>query len=493
MRNVNPGDLEQLAKLIDGKGGVGDKLKGVFTQASALGVSSTLSPLKPLAHWATDNGPDLRKRAAFARLEDGDPKAGIRWAGFTTEEIKKYQGQGPTPSTLLLANSLAASDDPKASGFQRKSNESFNDWVERVEAHAIAQIPGLTPHEETIKFLVGAYNEVTGITSTGVRTIFMGSTLTRVLVQNSIVESFGSTRARAWVQSVQNSTYRVLRSFNATRVTAVARRIRDWNPALRSLSAPGTWLPTRLVGFASQNPLIQRLGNAPGFTALRNWGVNRGWTRLGELGFMSNPLLGRLTPNGAISFFLGSNSLAERFGGLTHSDQQVTKAAQAGLVRVGRNAFAASRGANIGRGASLLRGLGASAKVSGFLRGVGIAGGLFATYRSADQLYHRGLPWQNGNFSSRKKGASYVADVAEFGFNGSLTLATVAPSPWTYGATAAFGAIYLGAKAVEHWEDVKKAPGKAAHWVKHTAEDIGSGAIDTAKKAGKALNPSNWF
>ncbi|WP_413799856.1 PE-PGRS family protein [Streptomyces iranensis] len=494
MRNVNPEDLEQLAKLIDGKGGVADKLKGAFTQASTLSVTGKLSPLKPLTHWAADKAPDLRKRAAIARLEDGDPEAGFRWAGFTTDDLRNYKGEGPAPGTFLLANSLAASKDSKADEFQRRGNESFNDWLERVEAHAIAQIPGLAPHEKTIKSLVGIYNEVTGITSTALRTTFMGSTLTHVLLQNSIRSSFrNSGRARRWLQLTQNGIYRALRSANVTRITIVGRRIRDWNPALRSLSAPGTWLPTRLGSFASRVPLVQRASQVPGVTALRNWGINIGWTSLADRPFMNNALVGRITPNGAIRFILGSNPVAADFGGLTHSGQQVATAAQANLIRVGRNAYTASRGANLGRGTSLLRGLGASGKVAGFLRGAGVVGGVFATYRSADQLYHRGLPWKHGNFSSRKKGASYVADTAELGFNASLTAATVAPNPWTYGATAAFGAVYLGAKAVEHWDDVKKVPGKATHWIKNEAEDIGSGAVDGAKKVGKALNPTTWF
>ncbi|MER7970624.1 hypothetical protein ABTX35_16770 [Streptomyces sp. NPDC096080] len=114
MRTVDPDDLERLAKMLDGRGGVQDGLDEAFSRASRLGVSSKLTALRPLRSWVTETAPDLRKRASIARLEDGDPEAGLRWAGFSAEELKKYEGQGLSPDQLLLANSVAASDDPAA-------------------------------------------------------------------------------------------------------------------------------------------------------------------------------------------------------------------------------------------------------------------------------------------------------------------------------------------------------------------------------------------
>ena len=88
MRNVNPDDLDQLAKLLDGRGGVQDKVDEAFTRASRLGVTSKLTTLKPLSGWVKDTAPDLRKRAVYARLESGDPQAGLMWAGFSAKEIE---------------------------------------------------------------------------------------------------------------------------------------------------------------------------------------------------------------------------------------------------------------------------------------------------------------------------------------------------------------------------------------------------------------------
>jgi ATP phosphoribosyltransferase regulatory subunit HisZ len=65
-----------LAKLLDGRGGVQDKLNEAFTRASNLGVSGKLTSLKPPRTWTGDTAPDLRRRSAIARLEDGAPWRG---------------------------------------------------------------------------------------------------------------------------------------------------------------------------------------------------------------------------------------------------------------------------------------------------------------------------------------------------------------------------------------------------------------------------------
>ncbi len=166
VRNVNPGDLEQLAKLIDGKGGVGDRLREAFTRASTLGVTDRLTALKPMTAWVNDSGTDLRKRAAIARLEDGDPEAGLRWAGFTDEDLKKYKGEGLTPDVLLLANSVASSEEPQAKVFERQSNESLTDWLDRIKAHTVGKIPGLAPHEATIQTMIGLYGDWKSVNGT---------------------------------------------------------------------------------------------------------------------------------------------------------------------------------------------------------------------------------------------------------------------------------------------------------------------------------------
>ncbi|MFJ2723115.1 PE-PGRS family protein, partial [Streptomyces sp. NPDC087437] len=196
MRVVNPEDVEQLAKLLDGRGGLQDKLNEAFTRASLLGVSSKLSSLKPLRGWVTDTAPDLRKRAAIARLESGDPEAGLRWAGFSAKDIERYlkdhKDKGLSPGEFLLANSVAASDDPNADVFKRDPHESLDDWVLRIKTHALEQIPGLKPHAATIMSVIDLYGDWNSTTKTMATVTIQGTALTKVLLFNSLAQ--GSLR-----------------------------------------------------------------------------------------------------------------------------------------------------------------------------------------------------------------------------------------------------------------------------------------------------------
>ena len=49
VRGANAEDLEQLAKLMDGPGGLKERLDEAFTRAAQLGATGQLSPLKPMA------------------------------------------------------------------------------------------------------------------------------------------------------------------------------------------------------------------------------------------------------------------------------------------------------------------------------------------------------------------------------------------------------------------------------------------------------------
>lgn len=86
-----------------------------------------------------------------------------------------------------------------------------------------------------------------------------------------------------------------------------------------------------------------------------------------------------------------------------------------------------------------------------------------------------------------------MADVAEVGFNASLTAAMIAPNPVTIGATVVFGGVYVGAKVVEHWPEVKEKWNDTKDWVGDKAKKVGSGIANGAKSIGKHANPMNWF
>ena len=459
MRNANPDDLDQLAKLLDGRGGVQDKLDEAFTRASHLGVTRQLTSLKPLRSWVKDTAPDLRKRATFARLESGDPMAGLRWAGFTAKDLEKYKGEGIKPETLLLANSVAASDDPNAKDLARQPGEQLGDWVARLEAHALSKIAGLEPHEETLTEMIKFGADVFNVAAASQIVAASGFSGTKVLLGNAVktgkLGPMKNALAARWTAAGSNPILRW-----------AGTKLGNYNPPIRSLSAPGSWLPGQLGNVASRSQTYQRVANVPlssGFLGDR-WGG--GWDALRRRGFMNAKLLG-FTPNQAINFFAGSDDMARMYGGLTHSGQAVTRAGQASLLTVGKAG-----------------GFGAAAKTAGFWRGAGIVGSAGATAFSVANIaiMDHAKEWE-------KSKAGYLANYAEVGFNASLTAAMVAPNPVTIGLAVGTGIVYGGLKVVEHWDDITEGAGKAADWAGDKASDIGNDIADGAKELGSALNP----
>ncbi|MFD8518604.1 PE-PGRS family protein [Streptomyces capillispiralis] len=458
-RGANPEDLEQLAKLLDGRGGVEDRLDEAFTRAARLGVSGQLATLKPMRSWAGGEARDLRKRAVVLRLENGDPTAGLLWAGFTPKDLETYRGEGISPETLLLANSVAASGDPNAKDLARQPGEKLGDWVARLEAHAISKIPGLEPHEETltemIKFGADAFN-VAAATQVVAATGFSG---TKVLLGNAVktgkLGPMKNALAARWTAAGSNPI-----------LNRPGRWLRSYDPPIRSLSAPGSWFPGQLGNMASRSRTYQRVANVPFSTGWLDDRWGKGWDALRQRGFMNSKLLG-FTPNQAINFFAGSDDMARLYGGATHSGQTVTRAGQASLVQVGKAG-----------------GFKAAVKTAGLWRGAGIVGSAGATAFSVANIatMDHAKEWE-------KSKAGYLANYAEVGFNASLTAAMVAPNPVTIGLAVGTGIVYGGLKVVEHWDDITEGADKAAEWVGDKASDIGNDIADGAKKLGSALNP----
>nr|WSX50420.1 PE-PGRS family protein [Streptomyces sp. NBC_00974] len=478
MRNVNPEQLDELAKLLDGRGGARDGLDEAFTRASALGVSSKLATLRPLRTWAAETAPDLRKRAHIARLEDGDPEAGAKWAGFDAGDVAKAGLIFYAPDVLLLVNAMANSGGPESAVFRRQSNESLDDWVDRLRAHAFASIPALAPYEKQIEEFLGIYGDVTGVLGHGGTATFHAGNLTRVLVGNSVASGGWANSLKLWT----STRMRVLgaQSWAPSRIGVWGRDLRAWNPPIRSLSAPGSWLPGSLSSLASGNAAYQNSTRIPGVGSYISTQIGTGFNWLRTSGVMNSPILGTtLTANKTINMLVGSDRLAAMYGGLTHSGQIPTRAGNASLIKVARNAAADSRLFSNGRLASLGEGLKVAGKTAGLLRGAGVVGGVFSTAYSAMNVVAQGDPRKH--FGSRESGAKYVADVAEVGFNASMTAAMIAPNPWTLGAVAVTGLVYGGAKIVEHWDGIKAGAGKAKDW-----------AENKAKSVAKKLNPFKW-
>ncbi|MFD9307483.1 PE-PGRS family protein [Streptomyces sp. NPDC060048] len=478
MRNVNPDQLDQLARLLDGRGGAQDNIDEAFTRASSLGVSSKVAALRPMRTWASENAPDLRRRAVIGRLEDGDPEAGAKWAGFDAKDVAKAGLIYAAPDVLLLVNAMASSDGPESAVFRRQSNESLADWVDRLRAHAFASIPALAPYEKQIEQFLGIYGDVTGVLGTGGVATFHAGNVTRVLVGNSVAQGGWANSLKLWA----SRQLRILgsRPWAPNKFGAWGRNLRDWSPPIRSLAAPGSWLPGSLSALAAGNPLYQNATQVPGVGGYVAGHIGTGFNWLRNSGVMNSPILGTtLTANRTINFLVGSDRLAAMYGGLTHSGQVVARSGNASLIKVTRNMAADMKLFGNGRLSSLGSGLRVAGRTAGFLRGAGIAGSAFSTVYSAANVIAQGDPRKH--FGSRESGAKYVADIAEGGFNASMTAAMVAPNPWTLGAVGVTGIIYGGAKVVEHWDDIKKGGGKAKDWVK-----------DKGKSAVKKLNPLKW-
>ncbi|MER7840146.1 hypothetical protein ABTY98_30705 [Streptomyces sp. NPDC096040] len=213
---LNPDDLDQLARLLDGKGGLVDRLDETFSRAAALDVSDKVTRLKPMRTWAGKTAPDLRKRAAVAREDQL---------------------------------------------FERGDRETYSDWLARIEAHYLAKVPGLSEiPENDIEEFLNDVSDVTGLVKVAGTTAIVGTGMSHVLFKNSwyiglLREAVGSTwwerggGARSWA-------------------AAGLRRI----PAgeLRSLSAPGSWLPSQLANVFARSTLYQNASRIPFTAAQRN-------------------------------------------------------------------------------------------------------------------------------------------------------------------------------------------------------------------------------
>ncbi|MFD9307495.1 mucin-2 [Streptomyces sp. NPDC060048] len=139
MRKANPEDLEQLAKLLDGRGGSKDQIAEAFTRASSLGVTAKLGPLRPVQTWTAETAPDLRKRAGILKAENGDPTGGFLWAGFSAEDAALL---ALNPQLAILAGAASLADDGSFDWVKRQKNETYSDWQNRMKSDAVAKITG---------------------------------------------------------------------------------------------------------------------------------------------------------------------------------------------------------------------------------------------------------------------------------------------------------------------------------------------------------------
>ncbi|WP_260677602.1 hypothetical protein [Streptomyces albidoflavus] len=201
-------------------------------------------------------------------------------------------------------------------------------------------------------------------------------------------------------------------------------------------------------------------------------------------------VVGRLSPrtNRWLTAVLGDDTLTRSLNLTNRSGAEITRGAQAALRKAGFALYREAR-KNSGRFASTKAALAGTAKVTGFLRAGNILLSAGQTVYGLNNLRLQGNPVD----AFHRKGAGYAADVAEVGFNASMTAATIAPNPITFGAVAVTGSVYVTAKMVEHWDEVKGGAQKAGRWLGSKAGAAGRDMVEGAKNLAKKANPANWF
>ncbi|GGO04077.1 PE-PGRS family protein [Microbispora bryophytorum] len=461
-RSFRPEELERLAGLMDDLNRSADE---VFKRAWPLQASQFVTPLGEMPGWGSDTAKELRRRAAIGRLQTGDPFAGLAWAGFPPLEIVA-NGNKIDPATLISVNSVADwANKTGNSDFQRKPEESLDDYLTRLKAAAVAHaIPALEPHEATVANILKIVGDVRGVTTAAPIVTTQAVSLSRVLFHNNVLRP----AVNPLLAKAKESTL-VKESSVVNASPRLQALVKNLALAPRSVTAPGTGLAglTRRL-FMKSKLYRDYVTLLPHHVELDAAGraVEAGRALVGV---RANNLLNRA---------FGNNQLAALLGGKTHAGEEVKASGQASLLKVwkatgnSQKMEIAARTLKV-EPAALTR-MGAVVRTAGFLRLGNLAGQIVATGYSAANVISQGDPRD----AFKRNGAGYVADVAEVGFNASLTAALVCPNPVTIGATVITGSVYLGAKVVEHWDDIEAGAKKAS-------KAIGDGA----KKVLSSLNP----
>ncbi|MDT0614239.1 hypothetical protein [Streptomyces lancefieldiae] len=279
MRSVNPDDLDQLAKLLDGKGGLADKLNDAFTRASNLGVSDKLAPIKPMQAWVSETPPDLRRRAKLVR----------------EDELS-----------------------------ERGHRETYSEWLARVEAHYLTKVPGLKKFgEKGIESFLNDATDIASMVKIGGLTLASGTGMGTVLFKNS----WHSGWLRSAIESEWWGRGGTLRTLTGARLRGIPKG------ALRSLSAPGSWLPGQLGTMFTRSSAYQRASRIPFTATMRASALGHAWDA-----FRTLPVMRSSTVTRSINLLVGSDALAMRYGGTTHSGALVARAGNANLLKVARTA-----------------------------------------------------------------------------------------------------------------------------------------------------------
>ncbi|MHC3390665.1 hypothetical protein ACLQ2E_14540 [Streptomyces lavendulocolor] len=176
-------------------------------------------------------------------------------------------------------------------------------------------------------------------------------------------------------------------------------------------------------------------------------------------------MLSRVPP-GLVTAVTGSDEAAMFGGFMKNNVFHMPAATEANLIKVAQNG-----------------GLANAAKAAGWMRGVGVVGGVAATGYGLANLATYDTEMIKANPSK------FATDLTGTAFSASMTALTVAPTPVTLGLAIGTGIAYGGAVIWENREAIGDGLEKAGDWVGDKASDLGDGIASGAKKLGSALNP----
>jgi hypothetical protein len=466
-------------------------LPGLLSAADGLDVGGEVAQLRAAPTWASETAVDLRARIGLVeRMEHGD----TTFTAFTVtaEQLRQMAGGSMPVDEQLYAF--------EAAGIARRrgdkgildwdGSENFSDWIEKVEARALTHLPLLDDKGELIEKGIHAFDEYQDLLKAGGMASLAVTNLGRTQAY-SLLFQVTSRWGEAGASALDARDAALRAEWLRKGIAAVDN---FYLGGKRTLFAPGTtlpWLKSQAVKYVLKSQTFEdalaeaRLAtNARGtatFTAkiLDAPFIRSNLDRLVDLA--QAPAAGRI-----------ANITGNVFG--RPWSTTVTLAGETRTVVVARNATNLLEVA----GADGFR---ASVRVAGGLRVLGVVGGAIATVDSTVGLvssfasHEEQDAWTHGGAAGKAK---VIGDVAEIGFNASLTAAMIAPTPWTWGAVAVTGAVYGGARLVEHWDDVTDAMGDAADWTGDRIGDAADAVTDTLGDGVEAvkdskLNPGNWF
>ena len=466
-------------------------LPGLLSAADGLDVGGEVAQLRAAPTWASETAVDLRARIGLVeRMEHGDTS----FTSFkVTPEMLEQMAGGSMPVDEQLYT-LEAAEVAKGEGehglLDWDGSQNFSDWIEKIEARALSHLPLLDDQGELIEKGIHAFDEYQDLLTAGGMASLAVTNVSKTQAY-SLLFKVTSRWGEAGATALEGRSWALQAEWLRKGIAAVDN---FYLGGKRTLFAPGTtmpWLKAQAVKYILKSQSFEDALSAArtatnargdatfGAKILNNSFIKANMDRLVDIA--KAPTAGRI-----------ANITGNIFG--RPWTTTVVNGSEVETVVVARNATNLLKVA----GAD---GVMASLKVAGGLRVLGVAGSAFATVDSGIGLYSSiksGEFSRNWNEGGTQGKAKVIGDIAEVGFNASLTAAMIAPNPVTWGAVAVTGVIYGGARLVEHWDDVTNAVSDAADWTGDKISDAADAVGDTIGDGVEAikdskLNPGNWF